>query len=175
MRNPIHDQRFDSRAPERAVDPILLRVDDVQALAAGGVAMTTVCSCSVSPDGRGFEHEMWMREEIVPDLRRLTDAVHQEGAAGSIQLVHCGFFASRQVIGQRPLGASPRVCLYRMSRCTQMTEAQIQDKVGAFVKAALVAQQAGFDAVEIHAGHGYLLSQFLSPWTNHRRDRYVAS
>jgi 2,4-dienoyl-CoA reductase-like NADH-dependent reductase (Old Yellow Enzyme family) len=150
-------------------------IEHHRALAAGGLAMTTVGYCAISYDGRGFENEMWMRDEIVPDLQRLTDAVHREGAAASIQLVHCGFFASPQVIGQRPLGASPKYCLYRMSRCTQMTEAQIDEKTETFAEAAALAKWAGFDAVEIHAGHGYLLSQFLSPWTNHRRDLYGGS
>jgi 2,4-dienoyl-CoA reductase-like NADH-dependent reductase (Old Yellow Enzyme family) len=147
-------------------------IEHHRALAAGGLAMTTVGYCAISPDGRAFEHELWMRQELVPDLRRLTGAVHREGAAASIQLVHCGFFANRAVIGQRPLGASAQWCLYRMSRCSEMTEAQIQEKIEAFVRAAVLAREAGFDAVEIHAGHGYLLSQFLSPWTNHRRDRH---
>jgi len=141
-------------------------------VAAGGVAMTTVAYCSVSFDGRAYGHEMWMREQIVPDLRRLTDAVHREGAAASIQLGHCGFFSSPAAIGQRPLGASPKLCLYRLSYCRQMTEDEILDKIADFRKAASLAKQAGFDAIEIHAGHGYLLSQFLSPWTNHRTDRY---
>jgi len=141
-------------------------------LAEGGVGMTTVAYCSVTFDGRGFGHEMWMREEILPALKRLTDAVHAEGAAASIQMSHCGFFASRREIGKTPLGASPKFCLFRMSRCRQMTEGEIDDMTSAFGKAARMAKDAGFDAVEIHAGHGYLLSQFLSPWTNHRKDRY---
>ncbi len=141
-------------------------------VAAGGVAMTTVAYCSVSFDGRAFGHEMWMREEIVPDLKQLTDTVHREGAAASIQLGHCGFFASPKEIGHRPLGASPKFCLYRLSYCRQMTENEILDKIAEFGKAAALAKQAGFDAIEIHAGHGYLLSQFLSPWTNHRTDQY---
>ena len=141
-------------------------------VAAGGVAMTTIAYCSVSFDGRAFGHEMWMRKEIVPDLKQLTDTVHQEGAAASIQLGHCGFFASPKVIGHRSLGASPKFCLYRLSRCRQMTENEIHEKVAEFGNAAALAKQAGFDAVEIHAGHGYLLSQFLSPWTNHRTDQY---
>lgn len=141
-------------------------------VAAGGVAMTTVAYCSISFDGRAFGHEMWMREEIVPALRRLTDAIHREGAAASIQLGHCGFFSSPREIGHRPSGASPKICLYRLSRCRQMTGPEIRNKVSEFGKAAALAKQAGFDAVEIHAGHGYLLSQFLSPWTNHRTDQY---
>jgi 2,4-dienoyl-CoA reductase-like NADH-dependent reductase (Old Yellow Enzyme family) len=137
--------------------------------------MTTVAYCSVTFDGRAFGHELWMREEIVPDLERLTAAVHEQGAAASIQLGHCGFFASKKEIGQTPIGASPQICLYRMSRCTEMNQEEIDEKVQAFARAAEMAVEAGFDAVEIHAGHGYLLSQFLSPWTNHRQDRYGGS
>jgi 2,4-dienoyl-CoA reductase-like NADH-dependent reductase (Old Yellow Enzyme family) len=144
-------------------------------VAAGGVAMTTLSYCSVSYDGRAFSHELWMRPEILPDLGRFTAAVHGEGAAASIQLGHCGFFASPWVIGRRPLGASPRLCLFRLSFCQEMTEEDIEEKTEDFVQAARFAQEAGFDAIEIHAGHGYLLSQFLSPWTNRRRDRYGGS
>jgi 2,4-dienoyl-CoA reductase-like NADH-dependent reductase (Old Yellow Enzyme family) len=141
-------------------------------VAAGGVAMTTLSYCSVSYDGRAFGHELWMRPEIVPGLRAFAHAVHEEGAAASIQLGHCGFFASPSVIQRRPLGASAKFCLFRVSYCREMTHADIQEKTDDFVRAALTAREAGFDAVEIHAGHGYLLSQFLSPWTNHRRDEY---
>ena len=141
-------------------------------MAAGGAAMTTVAYCSVSFDGRAFGHEMWMRPEIVPDLQRLTGAVHAEGGAVSIQLGHCGFFSNPREIGKRPLGASARLCTFRLSVGRPMTEDEIQKKVYDFGQAARLAQQAGFDAVEIHAGHGYLLSQFISPWTNGRRDRY---
>lgn len=141
-------------------------------LAAGGVAMTTVAYCSVSADGRAFDHELWMREEIVPDLRRLTDAVHREGCLASIQLGHSGFFTNRGVIGKRPLGASAKLCLFMRSYCREMTREDIDEKVQDFVSAATLARDSGFDAVEIHAGHGYLLSQFLSGWTNRRKDGF---
>jgi len=141
-------------------------------LAAGGVAMTTVAYCSVSHDGRAFDHELWMREEIIPDLKRLTNAVHREGALASIQLGHSGFFTNRTVIGKRPLGASAKWCLFTRSYCRQMTRYDIDEKVMDFVNAARMAKEAGFDAIEIHAGHGYLLSQFLSPWTNKRKDEF---
>jgi len=143
-----------------------------RAVAAGGAAMTTVAYCGVSRSGLAFGHEMWMREEIVPMLRRITDAVHREGAAASIQLGHCGFFASSRVIGHRPLGPSRKFCTFRLSVCREMTGrdmAQIREDFG---RASALAVEAGFDAVEIHSGHGYLLSQFLSPWTNHRRDSF---
>lgn len=144
-------------------------------VAEGGVGMTTLAYCSVSEDGRAFGHELWMRPEIVPGLERFTRAVHAEGAAASIQLGHCGFFASPSVIGRRPLGCSPQLCLFRLSYCSEMTQEQITEKVEDFARAAVLARRAGFDAVEVHAGHGYLLSQFLSPWTNRRHDGYGGS
>ncbi len=141
-------------------------------VAEGGVAMTTVAYCSVSYDGRAFGHELWMREEIAPDLKKMTDAIHNEGAAASIQLGHCGFFTSRSVIGKRPMGASPKLCVFTLSYCREMTKKDIKEKIQNFVDAALLSKKTGFDAIEIHAGHGYLLSQFLSPWTNKRKDEF---
>jgi len=144
-----------------------------RAVASGGVSMTTVAYCGVSRNGLAFGHEMWMRPEIVPALRRLTDAVHREGAAASIQLGHCGFFASKRVIRQTTMGPSRKLCTFRMSFCREMTGRdmrQVQQDFG--TAARLAVAEAGFDAVELHAGHGYLLSQFLSPWTNRRRDSF---
>jgi 2,4-dienoyl-CoA reductase-like NADH-dependent reductase (Old Yellow Enzyme family) len=68
-------------------------------IAAGGTAMTTVAYCSVSYDGRAFEHEMWMREELIPELKQLTKAIHENGALASIQLGHCGYFPAHQSLG----------------------------------------------------------------------------
>ncbi len=141
-------------------------------LAEGGIAMTTLGYCAVAADGRGFPDELWMGDELARALPRFTSAVHAAGAAASVQLVHCGFFSNPSVIGKRPLGASPKLCLYRGAVCTEMTDAEIEEKTRDFARAARLAREAGFDAVELHAGHGYLLSQFLSPWTNRRRDRH---
>jgi 2,4-dienoyl-CoA reductase-like NADH-dependent reductase (Old Yellow Enzyme family) len=141
-------------------------------IAAGGIGMTTVSYCAASRDGVAFGHEIWMREEIIPALKRLTDAVHKEGAAASIQIGHCGFFANKSAIGKTPIGPSRKLCLFRYSISRAMTEEDIKRVREDFGKAAGIAVRAGFDAIEIHAGHGYLLSQFLSPWTNHRKDRY---
>jgi 2,4-dienoyl-CoA reductase-like NADH-dependent reductase (Old Yellow Enzyme family) len=147
-------------------------VEHHRSLAAGGIAMTTLGYCAVSFDGRGFANELWARPELLPQLRSFASAMHALGAAASIQLVHCGFFSSPRVIGRRPLGASRRLCLYRGAVCTEMTAADIDEKTEDFGRAARLARDAGFDAVELHAGHGYLLSQFLSPWTNRRRDEF---
>jgi 2,4-dienoyl-CoA reductase-like NADH-dependent reductase (Old Yellow Enzyme family) len=144
-------------------------------LAAGGLAMTTLGYCAVAADGRAFADELWARPELLPGLRRLVEAVHAAGAAVSVQLVHCGFFASPGVIGRKPLGASRKLVLYRGAVCEAMSPAQIEEKTADFVRAAQLARQAGFDAVELHAAHGYLLSQFLSPWSNRRGDDYGGS
>ena len=149
-------------------------------LAAGGVAMTTVAYCAVSPNGRTFEQQMYMREAIVPKLRQLTDAVHEEGAAVSIQLGHCGFFSRNASLPRRcSLGPSFRINEYGLMSgvpfARAMTEADIANAIEEFATAAAMAVRAGFDAIELHLGHGYLLSQFLSPATNRRRDQWGGS
>lgn len=113
-------------------------------VAKGGVAMTTVAYCSVSEDGRAFGHELWMRNKILSDLKKLTDAVHQEGAKASIQLGHCGFFTSRSVIGKRPMGASPKLCVFALSYCREMTKEDIEEKIQDFVEASLLAKKSWF-------------------------------
>ena len=100
---------FEGMSQEGGVTDAL--IEHHRRLAEGGIGMTTVAYASVTFDGRGFGHELWMRDEIVPDLKRLTDAVHSEGGAVSIQLGHCGFFASRREIGKRPIGSSRKFCL----------------------------------------------------------------
>jgi len=164
---------FEGMSQNGGVTPAL--IDHHRNIAIGGTAMTTVAYCSVTSDGRAFEHEMWMREELIPGLKKLTNEVHENNAAASIQLGHCGYFASRSVIRKRPMGASPKFNLFRLSYCRQMTIADIDEKINDFVKAAEIAKKSGFDAIEIHAGHGYLLSQFLSPFTNKRNDEYGGS
>lgn len=164
---------FEGMSQEGGVTDAL--IEHHRRLAEGGIGMTTVAYASVTFDGRGFGHEIWMRDEIVPDLKRLTEAIHNEGGAASIQLGHCGFFASRREIGKRPIGASRKFCLFRMSICKEMTHEEISEKIEDYARSALQAKEAGFDAVEIHSGHGYLMSQFLSPWTNHRKDEYGGS
>jgi len=164
---------FEGMAREGLVTDAL--IEHHRQIAAGGTAMTTLAYAAVTPEGRSYGHELWMRPAVLPGLRKLVDAVHRGGAAASIQLVHCGFFASRSVIGRKPLGASRRLCVYRMSLCEAMSPGEIEAATEAFAGAASLARGAGFDAVEIHAGHGYLLSQYLSPWTNRRRDEFGGS
>lgn len=145
------------------------------AVARGGVGMTTLAYASVSRSGLSFNGQLWMREEIVPELRRITDAVHAAGAKASIQLGHCGNMTHRSTCGCMPMGASGGFNLYSPTFVRKMRISDIDALVEDFGHAVELARKAGFDCVEIHAGHGYLISQFLSPFTNHRRDEYGGS
>ncbi len=147
-------------------------VDHHRAMAAGGVGMTTVAYAAVSPDGRTFAHQMWMRRAIEEDLRRLTDGIHEEGGAAAIQLGHAGFMADRAVTKSAVLAPSRVLNLYGLAMPRAMTETDIEELIAAFGRATTLAREAGFDAVEVQAGHGYLISQFLSPYTNRRKDRW---
>jgi len=143
-----------------------------RAVAAGGVGMTTVAYASVNQSGISFPHQLWLRKEAVPGLRKLTDAVHREGAACSIQIGHCGNMANGSLARSRPLAPSSRINLYGPTFPRAMNKADIQNIVKDFGKAVHLARECGFDAVEVHAGHGYLISQFLSPYTNKRKDSF---
>ena len=146
-----------------------------RAVAKAGIGMTTVAYAAVCRSGISFDSQLWMREEIVPELKKLTDAVHAEGAKASIQLGHCGNMTHRRTCGQMPIGASSGFNLYSPTFHRKMNQKDIDEVVKAYGDAVRLAMKAGFDAVEIHAGHGYLISQFLSPYTNHRHDRYGGS
>jgi len=149
-------------------------------LARGGVGMTTVAYCAVSPDGRTFAEQMWMRDAIVPALSALVSAVHVEGARVSLQLGHCGYFSrNTELPGRRSLGPSRLLNEYGLLSGIPFSRAMDERELAAtaadYAAAAACAKSAGFDAVEIHFGHGYLLSQFLSPATNRRTDQYGGS
>ena len=145
------------------------------AVARGGIGMTTVAYAAVCRSGLSFENQLWMREEIVPELKKLTDAIHAEGAKASIQLGHCGNMSHRSISGCMPYGASRGFNLYSPTFVQKMNMDQINEVADAYGRSVELAIEAGFDAVEIHAGHGYLISQFLSPYTNKRRDEFGGS
>lgn len=144
-------------------------------VAEGGIGMTTLAYAAVCRSGLSFERQLWMREEVVPELKKLTDALHERGAKASIQLGHCGNMSHRKICGCRPYGASSGFNLYSPTFVHGMNHEEIAQVAHAFGDAVRLAIKAGFDAVEIHAGHGYLISQFLSPYTNHRKDEFGGS
>ena len=145
------------------------------AVARGGVGMTTVAYAAVNQSGLSFDGQLWMREEIVPELKRLTDAIHSYVSKASIQLGHCGNMTHRATCGCMPVGASGGFNLYSPTFHRKLKKEEIYGLVKDFGTAVNMARKAGFDCVEIHAGHGYLISQFLSPYTNHRHDEFGGS
>jgi 2,4-dienoyl-CoA reductase-like NADH-dependent reductase (Old Yellow Enzyme family) len=144
-------------------------------VAAGGIGMTTVAYAAVERSGLSFPHQLWLNQAVVPGLRKITDAVHNEGAACSIQIGHCGNMSKSSIAGTRPLAPSAGINLYVPTLTHRMNKSDIQSVVKSFGSAVNLAREAGFDAVEVHAGHGYLISQFLSPYTNHRKDSFGGS
>ena len=166
----IRSAAFESMCPGNVPSPQLL--DYHRSVAAGGVGMTTVAYAAVTRSGLSFDRQLWMSPEIVPGLRELTDAVHVEGAAASIQLGHCGNMSHKSICGCLPVGASSGFNLYSPTFVRGLRADELPEMAKAYGRSVCLAREAGFDAVEIHAGHGYLISQFLSPSTNHRKDEF---
>ena len=148
-------------------------IDFHRTVAGGGVGMTTVAYLAVSPDGQGAPAEIVVRPEAVAGLRKLADAVHAEGAAVSAQLGHAGPVAAGT--GHKGLAPSRIFSPLAMKFTKAVTEDDISRITHDFASAALLLQEAGFDAVELHLGHNYLLSAFLSPALNKRTDRWGGS
>ncbi len=144
-------------------------------VARGGVGMTTLAYASINRSGVSFNSQLWLRDEIIPALKDITDAIHREGAAAAIQIGHCGNMTHWSTAGSFPVSASNGFNLYSPTFHRRMSHAEIAETAKDFGRAVKLAHEAGFDSVEVHAGHGYLISQFLSPWTNRRRDSYGGS
>lgn len=164
---------FEARTPDALVTDDLIEYHRLPA--AGGVAMTTVAYCAVSPDGRTGGNQIWMHPHAVPGLRRLTEAIHAEGAAISAQIGHAGPVAdarSNQATALAPVRFFNPIA---MRFAQKATREDIDDVLAAHAHAARLAVDAGFDAVEIHLGHNYLASAFLSPLLNRRDDEFGGS
>jgi 2,4-dienoyl-CoA reductase-like NADH-dependent reductase (Old Yellow Enzyme family) len=159
---------FEGLTPKNVPTPRL--VDYHRAVAAGGVGMTTVAFCAVSRDGRGAPGELVVGDEAVEGLAELAEVVHATGAKVSAQLGHAGPVAA--ATGHRGLAPS-RVFSPLAMRWTRAAEDDDLDRVsGDFAAAARRVVAAGFDAIELHLGHHYLLSAFLTPKLNKRNDRW---
>jgi 2,4-dienoyl-CoA reductase-like NADH-dependent reductase (Old Yellow Enzyme family) len=147
----------------------------------GGVGMITVEMASPERAGRHRRHELGIYDDrFLPGLTRLVDAIHSGGAKASIQLGHGGGHTRRDICGETPIAPSaiPHP-VYEVTNETiipeAMTHERIAETVAAFARAAARAKAAGFDCVEIHAAHGYLISQFATPFENRRTDEYGGS
>lgn len=169
----IRSAAFESMCPGNAPSQMLL--DYHRSVAAGGVGMTTVAYAAVTQSGLSFDRQLWLRPEIISGLREVTGAIHTEGAAAGIQIGHCGNMSHKKICGTTPISASTGFNLYSPTFVRGMKREELPEMARAYGRAVHLAREAGFDAVEVHAGHGYLISQFLSPYTNRRRDEYGGS
>ena len=158
---------FEGMSPRGLVTDDL--VEFHRRVAAGGVGMTTLAFCAVSKDGRAAPGEIVLRDEAAPGLRKLADAVHELGAAAAAQIGHSGPVAGA---GQRGITPSRVFSPLAMRWTRAATEEDLARITDDFARGARLLADAGIDAVEIHLGHGYLLSSFLSPKLNRRRDRW---
>ena len=141
-------------------------------LAEGGVGLIITSHAYVSREGQASPWQAGIYDDTtIPGLTQMTDAVHQRGGRIAVQLAHAG---GRAVAGLSSLNAMGPSVVYKEGTaiCREMNQEDIDNVVRAFGFAAARAKRCGFDAIQIHAAHGYLLNQFLSPRTNRRSDRY---
>lgn len=163
---------FEGAAPRGQVSDAL--VEFHTRVAAGGAAMSTVAYLAVAPEGRTDRHCVVLGADSLPGLQRLTGAIHAHGALASAQIGHAGPVANPRsnrtpaLAPSRHLGATGNVA-------RAVTDADISRVTSDYEKGAAFALEAGFDALEIHLGHNYLLSAFLSPRLNRRRDGWGGS
>ncbi|OBJ91149.1 NADH:flavin oxidoreductase [Mycobacterium gordonae] len=169
----IKSATFEARTPNALVTDDLIEYH--RKPAAGGVGMTTVAYCAVSQGGRTEGNGIWMRPEAVPGFRRLTDAIHAEGAAVSAQIGHAGPVANARSNGATALAPVRFFNPIGMRFAKKASADDIDEVLADHAKAARFAVEAGFDAVEIHLGHNYLASAFLSPLINRRTDEFGGS
>jgi 2,4-dienoyl-CoA reductase-like NADH-dependent reductase (Old Yellow Enzyme family) len=140
--------------------------------AEGGFGLTMTCAAHVQREGKGFPGQLGIfGDEHLPGLTRLAGAIKANGSVGIVQLYHGGMRSPAEVIGMQPLCASDNEKWGARAMSTDEVDAMVE----AFIVAAQRAEKAGFDGVELHAAHGYLLAQFLSAEINHRSDRYGGS
>ena len=149
-------------------------------LGEGGIGMTTIGYCAAESDGRINEKMLYMDERIRPQLQQMIKTVQATGAKVSGQLSHCGNFTnSSEFSGRIPRGPSWGInqlgLAYGLPIAGALSVAQIKERVQVFARAAAFMKSVGFDAIEIHCGHGYGISQFISPRTNKRSDAYGGS
>lgn len=142
-------------------------------LAEGGVGLIITGYAFIRPEGRGLFRQTGIHiDAMVGPITRMSDAVHQSGGLVAMQIVHAGGQTNPEWIGQDPLGPSAIVHPAFGGQVQALSQTQIWDLVGAFAAAAARAKAAGFDAVQLHGAHGYLINQFLSPNTNLRDDQW---
>ena len=166
-----------SATHEGMANPDGTPTDDLQKtyrrLAAGGAGAIITGYVGVLPGGRTFANmRMFDSDASVDVCRGLNDSLRSYGTPIILQVAHGGSRCSAKVTGREVIGPSRRGKNEHGDSCRAATEAEIQEIIAAFVRAIVRARAAGFDGVQIHAAHGYLLSEFISPVLNKRKDRW---
>ncbi|GAA1790276.1 FAD-dependent oxidoreductase [Pseudarthrobacter sulfonivorans] len=159
----------DGHITEQYIDYLVTR-------AKAGLGMVTTEATYVRADGRGRTHQLGLHSDaMIPGLRKLTDALHAEGALAAVELNHGGRTAQSALTGYKNLAPSPVACEVAGGEVPrELTVEECHALVEAYAHAARRAVQAGFDIINIHGAHGYLIHQFMSPLTNHRTDEFAA-
>jgi len=156
--------------------PTQAMLEHHRALAEGGVGMSTMAYLAVEKNGRTLADQIWLHDEVLPDLTAVTDAVHRAGGKIAAQITHGGSFVTGTFVpaplksASGGLNAAGLLCGNVFRRA--MNQRDMDEMVARFVEGAELCVEAGFDAVEIHMGHGYLLNQFISPLDNRRTDEF---
>ena len=178
LRNAFIKAATNENMSKRGV-PTQAMLEHHRALAEGGVGMSTMAYLAVEKTGRTLADQIWLRPEVVTDLRAVTDAVHTAGGKISAQITHGGSFVTGTFVpaplqsASSGLNAARLLCGNVFRRA--MNRRDMDAMVARFVEGAELCVEAGFDAVEIHMGHGYLLNQFISPMDNRRKDEFGGS
>ncbi|HTP65537.1 MAG TPA: NADH:flavin oxidoreductase [Geobacteraceae bacterium] len=142
-------------------------------LAAGGVGLLISGYAFIRPDGKQFPGQMGIHTDaFAPEMKALTAAVHDHGGKICMQLVHCGGQTTTAMAGSRPVAPSAVETPQYQEVPAELSRDDIAELIALFSAGAARAREYGFDAVQLHAAHGYLINQFLSPLTNRRDDRF---
>ena len=151
-------------------------VELLGALAKGGVGLVVTGYAYVLPEGQGLPGQTGIHtDDCVEPLAKVAEAIKQGGAKAVVQLAHAGGHTKSELIGRNPLGPTARFNQATGEQVEELSADQLAEIIDAFEAGARRVKQAGFDAVQLHSAHGYLLSQFLSPNTNLREDGYGGS
>ncbi|MBZ5739207.1 oxidoreductase [Nocardioides mangrovi] len=161
---------FEGRAPHGQVTDEL--IDYHLAVTRGGVGLTTVAYLAVAPEGRTHREQIVVGEDTLAGLARMADAIHESGAAIAGQVGHAGPVANGRSNGVHALAASRMPSPLSMQMIRSASEADLTRITAAYVATARTLVRAGFDVLELHMAHSYLISSFLAPGLNRRRDRW---
>lgn len=172
----VHSATYEAMATEKGevTEELIKRY---KTLAKGGIGLIIPGYLYVHPAGRAVRKQTGIyTDEMIPGLRKLVEAVHQHGGKIAFQLAHGGMQTGKAVIGQAPRGPSGGLRNpVTFEKCKGMTHLEIEQTIQDFSQAARRAAEAGADAVQVHGAHGYLLSEFLSPFFNRRKDSWGGS